>query len=662
MQAKRRRLRTHISGAFWCDPSKHYQFSPASISSVMHGTGDRPTCWLDELFEGGIVLPETHGQKRALTMVISGPPGTGKTTLAMELCCRAALESSSDGEEPLEGEPRPLRSWYITSEAHKDWMIQNARSFRWPGVEDNVGEGRHFAVRLVSVADITKGRRDSFWDHMLKFLDRQQAEPQEDAEASPKTKQTETVDASEVIDDIREDIRDVVVIDSLNTLRGDKFDLYRQFMQLASTGPKLIIAMADSSPHAAVSQDWEFAADVVLRLDKRAVSGYLLRSIEVVKARFQSHVWGQHQLKIYEPFTIPPVDDPSRETKLVRAHPYREQGGIFAFPSIHYILSRYKSKSPSESAGDLDSPVPYLKDLLVNGFPKGRCTALIGGRGTHKSHLGYLQVLHGIVSDHLDPKSENLERAIVVSLRDDEGMTRQTMESILAERWQAKPSLLKELETQGKLEITYYPPGFITPEEFFHRMLLSIHRLKAGKRNAHITVLFNSLDQLSSRFPLCAEQRIFIPGVIQMLSAERVTSYFVAAHDRRTKSEYYGLDSMAELIVQLDRRVYRREDYFAFFQRAFPSELPQAEYSKKLQEFPDRIGAVELRIERFAGGQPAGAAGILELVKKPGPLSEICGKQGLILVPYAQEHVSKSNHSRTGALQGPVDAADRGRL
>ena len=61
-------------------------------------------------------------------------------------------------------------------------------------------------------------------------------------------------------------------------------------------------------------------------------------------------------------------------------------------------------------------------------------------------------------------------------------------------------------ERLAKYESTDYSrlriiPGYITPEEFFHRLMLSA---AAKGDNAHVTLLFNSLDQLSSRFPLCA--------------------------------------------------------------------------------------------------------------------------------------------------------------
>jgi hypothetical protein len=91
--------------------------------------------------------------------------------------------------------------------------------------------------------------------------------------------------------------------------------------------------------------------DIILRLDYRSIQDYYLRTIEVVKARFQSHVWGKHQLKVYPKLslTLPAVTVADKE-KLRHSHPYRKEGGIFIYPSIHYYLSRYKRIGPRDGA------------------------------------------------------------------------------------------------------------------------------------------------------------------------------------------------------------------------------------------------------------------------------------------------------------------------
>jgi hypothetical protein len=227
------------------------------------------------------------------------------------------------------------------------------------------------------------------------------------------------------------------------------------------------------------------------------------------------------------------------------------------------------------------------------------------------------------------------ESALIVSLRDDEGTIQATLKKILHQHSTLDPSsTLKGLEMSGRLEVTYYPPGFITPEEFFHRLLLSINRLKARAKKAHVTVLFNSLDQLSSRFPLCADQKIFIPGVIQMLSAEEVTSIFVAAHEEQAAPEYYGLLSMAELILSVERHRLKRSVCLPWIRSWLAPDLDPAELATKL---PPNIPTVKLEVVRFAGGQPAGAAGMLELVKEGHAFYDLCGRRaGLVFIPCVE--------------------------
>src|SRR5205085_8170127 len=119
----------------------------------------------------------------------------------------------------------------------------------------------------------------------------------------------------------------------------------------------------------------------------------------------------KHQLKIYEPNKA--VGPPTNEEEIsgrVRAHPYREEGGLFIFPSIHVVLSKYKNKGPTTKAAPVPSPIASLNDLLKGGFPRGRCVGLIGDRGAHKSHLGYLQVLSGV----MNRASRHREKALVI--------------------------------------------------------------------------------------------------------------------------------------------------------------------------------------------------------------------------------------------------------
>ena len=178
------------------------------------------------------------------------------------------------------------------------------------------------------------------------------------------------------------------------------------------------------------------------------------------------------------------------------------------------------------------------------------------------------------------------------------------------------------------LEILYYPPGYITADEFFHRMFMSVYRLKKKKRK--ITLLFNSLDQIAARFPLCAHQPIFVPAMIESLSGEKVTSIFIAVDEPGQPPTQYGLLPMADLVLTFERYKIRMEDYCEAF------SLP---YDRTRDE--KRLDAILLEVSRFAGGQQAGTIGVLDRVVYSEDLEPMNLKPGLHFRKWEKDFYSR---------------------
>src|SRR5689334_20953582 len=122
------RILTGISPVRWCFRSSEGNLVCENATINLAISREQPLSWFDELFHGGILCPETDGASRAVTVLLTGPPGTGKSTLAMEMCVRLAQRKF-----PGMANKKAL---YLASEGYPPWILRNAVSFGMIKVKD----------------------------------------------------------------------------------------------------------------------------------------------------------------------------------------------------------------------------------------------------------------------------------------------------------------------------------------------------------------------------------------------------------------------------------------------------------------------------------------------------------------------------------------------
>jgi hypothetical protein len=320
--------------------------------TIVQPEGEAPIYWLDEFLKGGFLRPDGLG--RPLVILLSGPPGAGKSILAQHICYNRALAANAGLEV------RKARSLYITTETSGAAIAENMESLGL-GRKD-IGAGYYTHDSFCHGGAWAKEGEHQGREPLMMVTHEALPGQAEALEGGGGDRTTSLKEFMARMEDAWKLVSGrgpqgnlpspwVVVIDGLNCVRApqDRDDLLGMLAQMFRDAngcmPQCVFfvldCLSDGRVHGESQPAWGYLADINIRLDHAYAGGeYFTRSMEISKARYQSlsHGLGKRLLKIYDP----PEDSPDPEG----AGPNRKTGGIFVFPSIHYVLSRVRKSKP----------------------------------------------------------------------------------------------------------------------------------------------------------------------------------------------------------------------------------------------------------------------------------------------------------------------------
>lgn len=576
-----------------------------------------PVCWFDEILGGktegepearGILFPDGlgHGEgTQPLTLLIAGPPGSGKTTLATELAYRWA---KTPQKWPGDSRKRKAHTIYLTTESSYQPFVANAGKFGWQRtVFRRAGQG---------------GPPDR--DARILVFDR--------LNALRMTPPDETPGSSALAKWLTPDrlgkwagATDVVIIDSLNvlpTLREQRALFERVTTAFldpkagTAWGTRLLILVLNTRRKSTTYAHWEYVADLAVLLRRRVVARYLTYTLEIVKARFQDNALGEHVLKVVPP---PRTTNPYPETA--------QPPGIHLHPSVHWHMSpagqfvpgsqaEARRLSVSDASWALELRAIVAPEREGRHFPRAATTLITGDRGTMKSHVGYHFLLDGALAYN--------ERSLVIALRGEVESVREVLWSVAQVEYPSLAPKVGKAKLSRLIDVLPVRPGCITPEEFLERVLRMVDSDGAEKV---ARVLFVAQDRLGVRFPLCARQSLFLTTLMDMLRDRGAATVAIGVDEGQEGGDAQGLAANAELVVSARHVTLPRNafDYVTSGWGARPGRTPLNQYDlpdlDKLCPVPPfayplssgepLVPAVHLRVVRIPGGRPSGQRGIL---------------------------------------------------
>lgn len=278
---------------------------------------------LDEIFQGGVL--------RGSSVLVEGPPGSGKTTLGLQFVVHGILQFGEGGI-------------VITFEQFPDQLYRDALSFGWD-LKRLEEDGK---LRVVCTSPPVLERMLRSTDGMLE-------------------KMRDEIGARRI------------VVDSITHLHRitDNSILLRELVHTLVNGLKLLgftaLLTKEVTTHEPTAIDFEeYVVDTVIRLNYVSLPGTAgaRRWLEVRKARGQSYIDGRHPYRITE-------------------------SGLHVFPCPRPKRRELTTRRLKKAIERVSSGVAGLDEILMGGYVRNTTTLIAGPSGAGKTMLSLHFLLSG---------------------------------------------------------------------------------------------------------------------------------------------------------------------------------------------------------------------------------------------------------------------------